>query len=185
MINRLSNLLEDLRKIRNNGVYALAVEFTFLESVVHGDFTTNIEKSCNTGILADVVTFRSSRIVDSKHGVFNAVLGSEFFQFLFHRVLIIGKEDHEGTHLLPTVVSGCFVYFLDQTGQVVVDIACENRDDGVTPVTSDQARRFAGVRAGNVCGVEGTHAFAGFWPGLEFRSEQGACVHKPCNCGRV
>src|SRR5262249_38326254 len=61
----------------------------------------------------------------------------QVLQLLFG-FLVVRKQNDESTHLL--VALGDFgVKFLDQTGQGVVDLACEDHGDRPSAVLSDQA----------------------------------------------
>ena len=95
-------------------------------------------------------------------------LFAETLHLLFHLVGLV-QEYHKRGHFLFLVVGCGFIDLLDQTGQAVVDLASKDRDDGTTPVGSDQAGGFAGVRARYVLGVERLDRFSDGDAGFDFR----------------
>ena len=86
-----------------------------------------------------------------------AIVTGNYFQVLgvgAQKGRVIAQEDDKATHLLLGVFGSRGIKLLDQTGQAVTDLPCEDHGDRVTTVLSYKAVLLACLGAGHVRGME-------------------------------
>src|SRR5262249_36183060 len=126
-----------------DGLDFLGLELALLVSVVglHGSLV--VENDGDVRVLVDVVAIGAGGVVEGEDDGLEARFLGEGFEFFLH-ALVIGEGNNETAHAGGLVLAGFGVDLLDQTGQVVGDLACEDHRDGVVAVPSDLAELLAG-----------------------------------------
>ena len=119
-----------------------------LECVIRLDLLALVENRCHGSFFGDLVVFRAFRSIECKADVFDIISLLELLNLFLH-IIAIGQEDDDcGDFAFPD--PGNFgIQLLDQTGQGVVGIACEDQSDWFAAELSDKATLFA-VPAGAV-----------------------------------
>lgn len=143
-------------------------EFALLECHVRFYAAVGVKNDGDFGILRNVVAFGASGTFDRKDGFLDPFALGQILELLVHTFFIV-EENNEASHGSAGVLLGGFINFLDELGEVAIDIAGKNHRNRIGTIAANEATLVAFVGAIAMKRAEWSRGFSNLRTGLQIR----------------